>query len=662
MTTTNLPLKRVVLFSSGVGYFEHAGTVEDDAQVSMRFDVDDVNDLLKSMVVQDFGGGRVSTVSYGSKDPITRTLKTFAVDLTDKPTLAELLDQVRGERVEIQAHDALAGVIVGIEERRRKTKDEEFLVHYVLNLLADDGLRAVPLDSISHIRLANAKLDAELRQALATLATSHSVDKKTVTVHFMGEGERPVRIGYVRETPVWKTSYRLVLENDRAPFLQGWAIVENTTDEDWKDIELTLVSGRPVSFVMDLYEPLYLKRPVVKPDLHASLRPQTYDQDMSEVMELAGSALADEPLLQKKLAKRGGMPADARLSANRVAELEMAGRPERFDLREGVQAMVSSGEVGELFQYAIDTPVSLERQQSAMLPIVNAEIEGERISIYNQAVHAKHPLVGLKLTNTTPLHLMQGPITVFDEQVYAGDARIEDVPAGAQRLVSYALDLDVEVAPETDMHPETIASARLADGTMQVTLKHVRRQHFTVKNSGNRTKNVLVESPTSQGWTLLTPSEPAEKTRDRYRFAVDAQPGSPETLVVEEELVLSRQLALSSINGKNVQVFLSARLVTDEVKAALQEILRRKQELGALSDRKKRLETRITTIAEEQERIRKNMGSLDHASELYRRYVKTLNEQEDSITSLHDQVQELVDKQTELQRGLEQYIAGLELP
>ena len=277
---TTLPLKKVVLFSSGVGFFELSGKVQDDAAVEMKFNVDDINDLLKSMVVQDLDGGQVSTVTYGSKDPITKTLKSFSIDLTTNPTLADLLRQVRGERVVVEAPDKISGVILGVETRKKKIGENEIIETDVLNLLTDQGLRAVPLESISLIKLANEKLDAELRKALAVLASAHATDKKSVEVSFLGKGTRRVWIGYIRETPVWKTTYRLVLSDDAKPLLQGWAIVENTSEEDWNNVQLKLVSGRPISFTMDLYQPLYIPRPEEKLELFASLRPQSYDQDL----------------------------------------------------------------------------------------------------------------------------------------------------------------------------------------------------------------------------------------------------------------------------------------------------------------------------------------------------------------------------------------------
>ena len=210
----NLPLKRVVLFNSGVGFFEHSGKIDGNANVEMKFKTDQINDLLKSMVVQDLDGGQISTVNYGSKDPITKTLKTFSVDLTANPTLAQLLQQVRGERVELEAPNKLSGVILGVETRKKQVGEQTFIDVDILNLLTDAGLRAVPMDTISTLKLTNEKLDAELRKALALLASAHATDKKSVELSFIGKGERRVQVGYIQEAPVWKTTYRLVLGDE----------------------------------------------------------------------------------------------------------------------------------------------------------------------------------------------------------------------------------------------------------------------------------------------------------------------------------------------------------------------------------------------------------------------------------------------------------------
>jgi hypothetical protein len=344
--------------------------------------------------------------------------------------------------------------------------------------------------------------------------------------------------------------------------------------------------------------------------------------------------------------------------AGGVAAGEMA---EPLNIEQGVESLAEAGEVGEMFKYAIATPVSLARQQSAMLPIVNAEVEAKKVDIYNQNVLAKHPLSGLRLTNSTDLNLMQGPITVFDGGAFAGDAMIENLPPKSERLVSYAIDLDVEVAPESKGKPEQLVSVRLLKGTMYVSRKYARSHVYTVKNSAEKPKTVLIEYPIETGWTLVEPKEPTEKTRDMYRFAVEAKPGEPATLTVEEEQTQTQQVALTNINDKMIEIYLSAKVVSDKVKQALQEIVRRKQEIDQLAQQRQQLEAQLKQIDSDQARIRQNMAQLDRTSDLYKSYVKKLSDQESQVESLQNQVQQLQQKQNELQQALDQYLANLDV-
>ncbi len=324
----NLPLQRVVLFSSGVGYFEHDGRVTDNAKVDFKFKVKDINDLLKSMVVQDFDGGQISTVGYGSNEPLDRRLSSFAINLNGNPPLAQLLEQVRGEKVEIDAPNKIVGTVVSVETRKTEIGKDHFIDQTLLNVATDGGLRSVPLESAGSIRLLSPKLDAELHKALGVLATAHEIDKKTVSLDFRGAGKRNVRVGYIAETPIWKTSYRLVLSDEKKPFLQGWAIVENPSEEDWNDVRLSLVSGRPISFTMDLYQPTYIPRPEAHLELFSSLGPQTYEQDLAKrEMDFRRAAAGGQMNRQAMLAARPRGMAVAQAAAMPAPVLRLQALP-----------------------------------------------------------------------------------------------------------------------------------------------------------------------------------------------------------------------------------------------------------------------------------------------------------------------------------------------
>ena len=674
-----LPLEKVVLFTSGVGFFQHGGKVDGDAQVEMAFKSEQINDLLKSMVLEDRDGGTVAAVSYASRDPITKTLGTFAVNLTDNPSIGQILGRLRGARIEVAAAPPASGTIVGVEKRTVPVGDDQTVEKEFVTILTKEGLRTLALDTITRLKLLDERLQGELEKALAVLALGTDNDRKSVTLDFAGKGARRVRVGYVQEAPVWKTSYRVVLgaedgkaaEKDKdkkqeKALLQGWAIVENTTDQDWKDVRMSLVSGRPISFRMDLYQPLYVPRPEVRQELYASLLPQQYGQDLAKRDREFAAAGERQGRIQLARQEKAASGLRGAAAAYAPAESSVVGDEKALSLdmaanAGSIQSVAQGAALGELFRYEIDKPVSIARQRSAMLPIVSEQIEAEKVSIYDDRVLAKHPLAGLRLVNSTKLNLMQGPVTVYDGDVYAGDARVEDLAPGSERLVSYAVDLDVEVAPRTEPRPEEIVSVKLAKGTLVVTRKLARRKIFEIKNSAADAVKLLVEHPREEPWKLVAPEKPAETTRDRYRFAVTAEPGKPVTLEVAEEQQTLQQLALVNTDDSTILFFTNAKQTSPAVKEALTAVIERKREIERFVQERAKREQEVNVVGQEQERIRQNMAQLERTSDLYTRYVQKFAVQEDRVETLRKEVADLQAKELEARRALDDYLQQLEL-
>jgi hypothetical protein len=692
----DLPLKRVVLFSSGVGFFEHSGDIDGDRTIEMRFNTAAINDLLKSMVVQDFGGGHISTVTYRSREPLAKQLKSFSIDLARNPTVGDLLRQLRGQALAIATPNPLEGIVVGTERRRVPGGKEGTEEIDVLNLKTASGLRSIPLYSIVEFRLPDAKLDKEFQDALAVLATAHANDKKAITLNFTGKGRRPVRVGYIQESPVWKTSYRLVLDEKEAPLLQGWSVVENTTEHDWKEVAVTLVSGRPISFVMNLYEPMYVDRPLVVPELFAGLTSRAYGQDLSgksdletltgeSGLKIGGKAVRLATGAPQQPAGMGGMggfgggfmgggggfPGGGGVPAANgggngpgltsvVPVADGTSGKTELDLKKGVASVAKADEVGELFRYAIKTPVTLAHSQSALLPIVNEAVKGQRVSIYNPEVQPKHPLAGLWLRNTTKLHLMQGPITVFDGGEYAGDAQIEDIAPGARRLISYALDLDVEVTSRDQPQKESLTVVKIVDGVVHATTKFVRQRQYKVKNSSDRAKRILIEQPIDTAWELVPNNALAEQSRDTYRFRVDVAENKIATISVDEQKTQHQESSLRLASDQQAMiVYRSAAAASPQVKAALADLASRWAAKAVLSTKRAQLQSEISEIETEQSRIRQNMERLDKNSDLFSRYVKMFGQQEDLIAKNRDQIKTIVGQEDKLQKELTEFLTHL---
>jgi hypothetical protein len=632
---TPLPISQVVLFSSGVGYFQREGEVEGTTRVDLSFPVGDINDLLKSLVLQDLGGGKINAVRYDGADPLEKTLKSFALDLTGNPTFGELLNMARGEKVEVTLQQSatgqpgqMTGFIVGMEEQPAGVGNT---IH-ILNLLCAEGVRNVPLNQVQRVRFLNPVVESELRKALEVLAGAHDMQKKTVSLGFSGEGKRPVRVGYVVDNPIWKTSYRLVVDKNGKLFLQGWAMVENTTDEDWKDVRLALVSGRPISFQTDLYAPLYVPRPIVEPEQFASLRPQLYSGPIvGGQMNLGGNNIGFNQGGNAPVAGMGGLGGLGLAGGlggggginlgvggggqtgmqgnggqnlgvgggqfgNRYKNFDQVGRPgfpgqnrgddddpnvkpndrltfqewqkrqkekgeakkdaknigsalTRLDPTEGAATQATVEQNGNSYRYVLDEKISLPRQKSALLPILNQNIEGEQVSIYNEAVQHKFPLLGLRFKNSTGNALTQGPITVYEDGSYAGDSRIRDLQPKEEGLLSYAIDQGVEVKTVSKSYPDlTRVKLRPAKDKLFVAFTTRDCKTYLFTNRSDHDRKVLVEHPQRNDWKLETP-KPVQRTRDPYRFEVNVPAGKTAWLDVTETKEDSDQAILVLSSG-----------------------------------------------------------------------------------------------------------------
>ncbi len=651
----DLQVKRIALFNSGVGYFQCEASVQGSDTAELRFRTDQINDILKSLVVQDLGGGTVGVVSYASQDPVDKALKSFGVDITGKPSLAQLLDQLRGEPVELAGPQPYRGVILGVERQKRAVGDTAIDVD-VLTVLSESGARQFDLNTLTGIKLTNAKVSEELTKALATLASSHNADKKSVTLNFTGTGQRNVRAAYLLETPIWKTSYRLVLSDDKKPFLQGWATVENATEEDWNNVRLSLVSGRPISFRMDLYTPLYVPRPLEQLELYASLRPPEFEG----AMDRAEPAMS---FARKAGRAAGGMPGAApMMAAPTEAYFDSAANSESaMDMASSVESVATAREAGELFEYVIDAPVTLPRQHSAMLPILNNEVEGTKVSIYNPSTHPKHPLNGLEFTNSTALNLMQGPITVFDGGVYAGDAKLPNLSPSEKRLVAYALDLSTEVSIENKPTIDQVISMRISKGTLIHKHKYVETRGYSVKNKAAKPRDVIIEQPYDSSWTLIEPKQPYEKTERLLRFKLTVPPTQSAPLAVSLERLGETYIALSDVDFDSIRLFLQQKVISPKVKEALERVVQLRTDLDRLQRSTKQLETTLLEAEKAQTRVRENLKALPQNTDQYARQLQAFDAAETRIEQQRQQVEAARKEQESKQRELETYLTGLEI-
>ncbi len=674
--TQQLPIGQVVLFSSGVGYFQREGQVEGTTRVDLSFPVQDINDLLKSMVLRDLDGGHISTVSYDSNAPIERTLKSFAINLTGNPSFGAILNQARGEKVEVVLQQVngtqpgtMTGTVVGIEKQKIAV-GKDTVECEMLNLWCADGMRSLKMPELQRVRFLNPIMDSEFRKALETLSLSHDTQKKAVSINFVGDGKRNVRVGYVIENPIWKTSYRLVLDKKEKPYLQGWAVVENPTDEDWKDVRMALVSGRPISFQMDLYQPLYVPRPVVEPELFASLRPPTYSGALGDALAKAPDAAMPALTAPASPAFGGGAPTSSNSSA---AILSLATPPpadpgyarnmrerlnERMEIGKSVGSSATASKLGDFFQYVIDRPVTLPRQKSAMLPIVAKEIEATRVSIYNEQTQAKFPLLGVKVKNTSGMHLNQGPITVFEGSNYAGDARILDLQPNEERLLSYAIDLGTEVNPVASSDNGRLTVVKAVKGIVYTTTKVRETKTYTIVNRNDVERIVLIEHPVRNDFKLKDTDKPSETASDFYRFQVKVPAGKNEKQVVTEEQLINSSVQLTNLDDNTIRIFVNNPVTSAKVKDGLNSAMKLRWAVAKTQQEIGELQRQLDVITQDQVRLRANLKEMPATAAAYKRYLQKFDEQETQIEKYQADIKKQQGTELAQRKEFEEFLAN----
>lgn len=653
-----LPIKNIVLYRSGVGYFQRTGTVTGAQSASLTFQTDHINDILKSMVLLDLDGGRIDAVTYNSKEPLARRLASFGVNIGDSPSIAALLQQLRGSAVTIDGPDgAVEGTILGVE-RRLVTPASAFgepapaATHDdFVTIVTSRGIRAVRISAISSFSFKDPALNDELAKALAALAEQRTENVKSVDLSFTGDpgAQRRVVVAYVHEMPVWKASYRLVIPDtgsgapdEKIPMtLQGWALVENTTDHDWEGVNLSLASGRPVSFTMDLYEPLYTPRPRLPVPVMAGVLPRIYEaatnrQDFSS----SGAGFFNRQAAPASVASDAAA-ADVPLSAMRQTRgrftSEATGVSADDLAKFAASSQATAGQAGETFLYTLDAPVSLERQRSAMLPILTAPVQGQRVSIYDSTVMAASSMRGVRFDNDSGLHLMPGPISVSDGPAYAGDAQIPHTSRDQTRIISYSVDLDVQC--DTRNVPESnLTKLRIVDGVLELTTRQLSKTFYSfTNNDSTKPRLMLVEHARDEAWELIEPAKPAETTENLYRFEVPIEAGKSATLGVTTQRISRTSVAITSYNLDQLLSYTTdgraSKAVLDAARTAAAinaRIVDADRQIAALVNQR-------GSIASDQSRIRDNMGGLDRNSELYRRYTAKLAEQETTLETLQTQ-------------------------
>jgi hypothetical protein len=718
--SARLPVTRVILYKNGVGYFEHSGHVRDSQDVNIDFTTAQLNDVLKSLTVLDLGKGRITGVSYNSTAPLEHRLGSLHLPVGENPTTAQFLDALRGARVEVHSGaQSASGRLLSIEEREimyghssaeggdgddEKSSGKIGLTQ--VSLVTDSGdVRLFDLTPSTTVRVTEKEVNDEVGKYLGLVASTRDEDVRRMTISTAGDGERDLLVSYISEVPVWKSTYRIVIPNEGKPLLQGWAIVDNTVGEDWKNVELSLVAGAPQSFIQDLAQPYYTRRPVVGLPQNAMLTPQTHEATLETVAENAAPSYGVAPALPPvPTGVAGGVPGGSmggviggQLSKNAMPQriagngLERLGggvgsgsgggvgggmykswtgtgvpHPDATEVAETLESGTEVGqsqEVGDLFEYKLKDRVTIHKNQSALVPILQARIDAEKVSVWNPSESSV--LRALWLDNTSKMTLDGGSFNVLDGDAFAGEGLMEAIKPGEKRLLSYAADLGVLVDAKQKSQNQRVTRIIIAHGAMTQTTEERQEYTYTIRNRDTSPRVVVIEHPARPGWKLTDDdAAPAESSASFHRFRMTIDPQTTKTLVVKEYRPLINRYMLTNIDDNEIKLFLDQKMINPEVEKALRQVVKQKNDIAVLDAVMAGRKAQVTNISEDQKRVRENMKALKGSAEekaLIERYVHELNEQEDRVQSLAKEITEIQQKRDSAQSALNEMIEALQM-
>ncbi len=650
---TALPITRVVLYKHGVGYFEREGTVEGEAALGLTFKQAEVSDVLKSLTVLDLDGGHIASVSYDSTKPLEQLLAEVALTIPDQGSLVGLLPQLKGARVALHSGvaDPVEGAILGIDTTERSTGDGVVKV-VLVSILTDAGsVRSFDLHQLASVQMLDPVLRKDLEYYLRTQLSSKKKDSRTFTFFAQGHGRRRIRLSYTLEAPVWKATYRILLgEEGKPPMIQGWAVVDNTQDEDWENIQLALIAGLPVSFVHDLYTPRYIRRPVVKVQETTGVLPP----EVEEGMEYTALEMEEE-------APAGGYLMSAAAGAPPMRMAKMMARQTAVS---SFPTQVRERKIGDLFEYEIEHPVTIRRNQSALVPIVLRSFEGRPVLLYNKETRADNPMRCVEFKNTTGLTLEGGPVTVLEGGSYVGEAMLETIKPDDQRLVPYAVELGVHVLDNIDSHDDRVHRVVIRKGQLRTHYLQVQQTTYTFNNKSETEQIVYLDhARPGKEWKLFETPEPHEITENYWRFRFAIAPKKATAFVVKQKHTLQQSFGLSDIGQQQLEFWLEQRYLDAKTAKVLRQVIDLRQEAADIEGKIQRLEKERDVIHAEQKRIRENLQSLgDRPSEkdLRERFVRTLNTQEDRLEAIGREIQEHTTARESCRQKINDVLAKLE--
>jgi hypothetical protein len=697
------------LYKNGVGFFEHAGRVSGDEAVTIDLTSAQLNDVLQSLTAIDLNGGRITGASYNSTTPLDQQLRALPLSLGEEPTQQDLYNSLRGARVEVTGvGGGFSGRILSLEARTVPAVNDESKVgpeRRFLTVVADTGAaRTMELTSATTVRLLDATLRGDLNTYLELLGRNRTEGVRHLTLTDRGTGARDLRVSFLSEVPVWKSTYRILFTDsvkgsgagssnkvDTAT-LQGFSVVDNTTGEDWKNVQLSLIAGSPQSFLQPLAQPIYARRPEVPIAQNAQLTPQTHASAV-EVLKEEGAPPAAGVAGMSGVGMAMGMGsgvaggvmggigtgaggntgggnrfvgggAPAGISASQRVMLNSAAPmvPYETVAARSITPNTTTAAFDDFFAYNLTDPVTIPRNGSALVPILQTKIQSERVTLWSPSEPT--PLRALWITNTSDLTVDRGSFSIVEDGAFGGEGLLETIHPGEKRLLSYAADQAVRVSVDHRNDTRRVTMISASKGVLRATSAEVAEVEYLVHNAAPDARMVIVEQPRRAGWDLDSDPKPDETTPTAYRFRVATAPKETVRLHIGERHTFEQHFRLVDSTDQQLMVFLRNAKAGPAVMQQLEPVFAAKRAVAALDTQIREKQDAISQLVNDQKRVRDNLGALKGSTEersLAKRYTAELNAQEDTLATLRRDLAGLQSQRQAAEADLNNKIEALTL-
>jgi hypothetical protein len=643
----------------------------------------------------DLNGGRISGAGYNSTTPLEQQLKTLPLALNGDPSDVDFYNAIRGARVQVSggASGGITGRLLSIDLRAAKGKDSGDANgasasasasedRRFVTVVSESGqVKTVELTAAVTVTLLDTALHTDVTRYLELLASSRNQGLRHLTLTDRGTGARELRVSYISEVPVWKSTYRILFSQDATgssqgnsgdATLQGWSVVDNTTGSDWTNVHLDLIAGAPQSFIQPLSTPYYTRRPEIALPAEAQLSPQTHESGdaptamavdapppqasaAAETVEVNAAPMASQQkMLRGQLRGRavggvmGGMGVGSGNGMGPGAGgntgggmMGGVGGTVNYEqaANDSIAPQTTTSAFDDFFEYSLTDPITIRKNESALVPILQTKLPVERVTLWSPTEPVA--LRALWITNSSNLTLDRGSFAIVENGSFGGEGLLDPIHPGEKRLLSYAADQAVRVTTDYSHNTRRVIHLAIKKGVMTETSTDVAEVEYLVRDAAPEARLVIVEQPVRQGWTLDSDPKPAETTPTVYRFRVATKPQETVRLHVGERHTNYEYIRLVDRTVENITLLIKNAKASPAVLAALQPVFDLHNQVVQFDEQIKAREADVAEIAKDQDRLRENMKALKGSAEerdLLKRYTGELNAQEDKLAALRGQL------------------------